>query len=125
MANSVYPSIEELMPEVMQALIPEALAKEIRERYLTLGTKYATDQVHTDGRRINAMMFTSRVANCREEIVDAAFCMLGTIFKAQAAEEEIPDWAYTILRGCIEIYSMLMAVQSEDLAKSEGVVNLE
>lgn len=124
MTSNVYPSIEELMPEVMLGLIPASLAHEITERYETLGTKYLSDQKHTDGRPINAMMFTSRVANCREEIVDAAFCMLGTIFKADAAGEEIPDWAYTILRGCIEIYSMLVAVQEQDLAKSEGLVNL-
>lgn len=112
------------MPEVMQSVIPEALAREIRERYATLGTKYLSDQKHTDGRTINAMMFTSRVANCREEIVDAAFCMLGEIFKAQVADEDIPDWAYTILRGCIEMYSMLKAVEAENLAKSNGLVNL-
>lgn len=120
----VYPSIEELMPEVMLARIPESLARDIRERYATLGTKYLTDQVHTDGRKINAMMFTSRVANANEEIVDAAFCMLGTIFKAQANKEEIPDWSYQVLMGCIEIYSMLKAVEAEDLAKAEGLVDL-
>lgn len=122
--NTVYPSIEELMPEVMQSIIPEALAREIRDRYATLGTKYLTEERHVDGRFINAMMYTSRVANCREEIVDAAFCMLGTIFKAQADNDEIPDWAYTILRGCIEIYSMLKTVEAGDLAKSDGLVNL-
>lgn len=121
----VYPSIDELMPEILLARIPESLARAIRERYNTLGTKYLTDQVHTDGRRINAMMFTSRVANANEEIVDAAFCMLGTIFKANANEEEIPDWAYQVLMGCIEIYSMLKAVEAEDLAKSDGLVNVE
>lgn len=120
----VYPSIDELMPEILLARIPESLARDIRERYSTLGTKYLTDERHTDGRRINAMMFTSRVANANEEIVDAAFCMLGTIFKAQANEEEIPDWAYQVLMGCIEIYSMLKAVEAEDLAKSDGLVNV-
>lgn len=120
----VYPSIEELMPEVLLARIPEALARDIRERYATLGEKYLTDQVHTDGRRINAMMFTSRVANANEEIVDATFCMLGEIFKAQVEGVEIPDWIYQVLMGCIEIYSMLKAVEAENLAKSNGLVDL-
>lgn len=121
----VYPSIDELMPEVLLARIPEALARDIRERYATLGTKYLTEDLHTDGRRINAMMYTSRVANANEEIVDAAFCMLGEIFKANVNQEEIPDWTYQVLLGCIEIYSMLKAVEAENLAKSDGLVNLE
>lgn len=80
-----YPSISELLPQSMLAKIPPKLAEEITERYATLGEKYLTDALHTDGRRINGMMFTDRLVNCNEEIIDAVFCIVGQMFKDKNA----------------------------------------
>lgn len=120
--NNVYPSVEELMPKILLTKIPESLACEIRTRYEELGVKYLTENVHTDGRFINAMMYTSRVANCLEEIVDAVFCILGWIFRSQGGD--IPDSAYICLDMLIDIYSLLSAELELDLANSSGKVNV-
>lgn len=109
-----YPSILELVPDALMAVIPAKLFVEIAERYQTLGVKYQTEQQHADGRYINNMMFTSRIDNCREEVVDAAFCMLGWIFKARARNRPIPNNAYTILTGLIQIYGLLVAEKEID-----------
>lgn len=122
--EEVYPSINELMPEILLARIPATLAKEIATRYETLGTKYLTEHKTDDGRRINAMMFTSRVANCLEEVVDSVFCVLGWIFKCGEEGEEPPDAAYSCLVGFIEIYSLLKSEEAIDLSKSGGLVNV-
>ena len=103
-----YPSIDELMPQVLLSLIPASLAAEIRERYLTLGDKYQTMYQHTDGRFINGMMFTDRIDNCLEEVVDAVFCILGQIFKDTEVNIEPSANLYSILEGFIHIYSLLM-----------------
>lgn len=121
--NNVYPSIEELMPDSLLSIIPANLAKEIEERYRTLGDKYLTENTTEDGRRINGMMYTSRIDNGLEEIVDAVFCVLGWILKTSpkaAAHSTLyytvpitpPDSAYTALTGLIEIYSLLKAEQA-------------
>lgn len=122
--NNVYPNISELMPEPLLAMVPVLLARDIETRYASLGTKYLTEERHTDGRQINALMYTSRVANANEEIVDAFFCMLGTAFKATVNEEEIPDWVYEVMTGLIHIYGVLKMVEVEDLAAAEGLVDL-
>lgn len=120
----VYPSIDELLPEVFLSRLPVALVRDITERYTTLGTKYLSQELHEDGRRINAMMFTSRVSNCIEEVVDAAFCMIGQAFKAQAVGEQPEDYIYDCLMGLVEIYGLLKAHEDEDLQRCEGLVNL-
>lgn len=122
--GEVYPSIDELMPEILLTRIPATLAKDIATRYETLGTKYLTEHKTDDGRRVNAMMFTSRVANCLEEVVDSVFCVLGWIFKETENGEEPPDAAYSCLIGLIEIYGLLKAEEEADLAKSGGLVNV-
>jgi hypothetical protein len=122
--NNVYPSIEELMPSILLTKIPASLADEIRTRYETLGEKYLTPNVHSDGRFVNAMMYTSRVANCLEEIVDSVFCVLGWIFKAQVDGRRIPDSAFACLDMLIDIYSLLSAELEIDLAMSGGKVNV-
>jgi hypothetical protein len=121
---NVYPNLEELMPEVLLSRLPVTLVRDISERYLTLGGKYLSNEVHTDGRPINAMMFTSRVVNCIEEVVDGAFCMIGQAFKQQAAGEQPDDYIYDALMGLVEIYALLKAHEDEDLRRCEGVVNL-
>lgn len=103
-----YPSIDELIPQVMYAKLPAALALEIADRYQTLGGKYQTMYQHTDGRFINGMMFTDRIQNCLEEVVDGVFCLLGDIFRYSAAGIEPTDNIYTILDGLIQVYSLLV-----------------
>lgn len=130
-SNNVYPSIDELMPEAMLGIIPASLAKEIAYRYETLGPKYLSEAHTKDGRPVNSMMFTSRIQNCREEVVDAVFCILGWIFKEIQREGHIkhpsgipignderfegpPDSAYDALRGLITVYSILVAEFERD-----------
>lgn len=113
-SSEIYPSVEELMPVPLAAVIPQSLSEEIRERYLTLGAKYMTKDRYKDGRYINAMMNTSRIQNCREEIVDAVFCVLGWIFKAQAVNQQPSDSAWAALRGLIDIYSLLVSEYEND-----------
>ena len=109
LTSSVYPSIGELIPPILETRLPSRLIAEMSMRYEQLGDKYLTEQLHTDGRRINAMMFTSRVGNCIEEVVDAAFCILGWIFKAKAAGRPIPESAYPCLDMLTSVYSLLSA----------------
>lgn len=109
---AVYPSIEELMPELLLTKIPASLAREIEHRYVKLGDKYLTDNFTEDGRRINAMMYTNRIENGLEEIVDAVFCILGWIFKHLRNGTEPPEAAYQSLMGLIEVYS-IMSVEKE------------
>lgn len=107
--TNVFPSTEELIPPVLLAKLPAKLVKDIADRYETLGEKYLTEEVYFDGRRINGMMFTSRIDNCLEEVVDAVFCILGWIFKVAHKGQAIPINAYSCLTGLIEVYSMLEA----------------
>lgn len=106
--TNVYPSTEELIPEVFQAMLPASLVKEIAERYETLGPGYVTDEKH-EGRFVNQMMKTSRIDNCLEEIVDAAFCMLGWAFKSRVNDNKIPDSCYTVLQSLCDIYTLLVS----------------
>lgn len=110
--TKMYPSIEELIPPALEAKIPSSLYKDIANRYLTLGPGYATDFITVDGRPINGMMYSDRVQNCIEEIVDAAFCVIGEIFKRNAKGIEPGQNMYILLEGIIQIYSLLV-VESE------------
>lgn len=82
---------------------------EIKERYETLGGKYLTMYQHEDGRFVNGMMYTDRIENCLEEIVDAAFCMVGWIFKCKAKGLEEPYVGLKILGELVQIYEELKA----------------
>lgn len=111
---NVYPSIEELTPRVIKSYIPELLMQEIKERYETLGEKYLTEQTTEDGRRINAMMFTDRIVNCREELIDAAFCVIGQIYKEAINGNQPDDAFYALLEGCIDMYSLCVALEESE-----------
>jgi len=95
------------MPIQLKRLLPAELSEEVATRYATLGEKYLTDRVHTDGRRINGMMETNRLVNANEEIIDAVFCMLGQIFKDTVANKEPSDNIYAALEGMIKVYQIL------------------
>ena len=112
MTTKPYPSIEELIPPSLEAKIPGSLYKDIANRYITLGGSYLTEFLTVDGRPINQMMFSDRVTNCIEEIVDAAFCVIGEIFKRNAKGIEPGNNLYVLLEGIIQIYSLLV-VESE------------
>lgn len=112
---NVYPSVEELMPNILKSRIPDTLARDIEERYTTLGGKYLTEKSHHDGRLINNMMFSNRIQECLEEVVDAVFCVLGWIFKYTTKGEEPPNVAFSALTGLIEIYSILYVQREIDL----------
>lgn len=108
----VYPSVSELIPPSLEAKIPGSLYKDIANRYLTLGAKYMTEYVTVDNRPINGMMYSDRIQNCIEEIVDAAFCVLGEIFKRSLKGKDPGNNLYILLDGIIQIYSLLV-VESE------------
>ena len=110
----MYPSLEELIPPSLEAKIPSSLYKDIANRYLTLGPAYLTDFLTVDGRPINGMMYSDRVVNCIEEIVDAAFCLIGEIFKRTAKSIDPGENLYTLLDGINQIYSLLVA-ESESM----------
>lgn len=112
--NQAYPNIDELMPPLLQTRIPMQLGEEIKRRYNELGDKYQTMNQHTDGRFMNGMMFTSRIDNALEEIVDAVFCMLGHVFRCTARGEEPSENIYTALTGLIDIWSLLTVEKTND-----------
>lgn len=114
MTNRPYPSIDELIPPSLEAKIPGSLYKDIANRYITLGGNYLTEFLTVDGRPINGMMYTDRVQNCIEEIVDAAFCVIGEIFKRNAKGIDPGENLYTLLDGITQIYSLLVA-ESESM----------
>lgn len=93
--------------------MPEELIAEIKQRYETLGEKYLTDNLTEDGRRINGMMYTSRIDNCNEEVVDAVFCIIGWIFKCQYRRMPIPDAAYKTLGSLVDVYLDLEAEKAD------------
>lgn len=105
--TNVYPSIEELMPRPLLNILPSPLVEDVVTRYRELGDKYLTYALHTDGRRINGMMYTDRVVNANEEIVDAVFCMLGQIFKDTSKGMEPRDNIYVALELMIKLYQIL------------------
>lgn len=111
--NNVYPSVQEIMPPVLLSRIPATLAKDIEERYLTLGEKYLTEELTVDGRRVNACMHNDSVQDAIEEVVDAVFNICVWIFKSMRPEQiedfGYPENAYACLTGLIEIYSLLAA----------------
>ena len=110
----VYPSIDELIPKPMKAILPSSLIDEITERYETLGEKYLTDREVAPGVRINGMIFTDRIVNCREEVVDAVFCILGQIFKdVRHGMHEPTENLDTILNGLTMIYSLCVQMESQ------------
>ncbi len=90
MTQNVYPSTEELLTPYWKARLPATLVEEITTRYETLGEKYVTAHKRNDGRFINGMMYTSRVTNAVEEVVDAVFCMIGWAFKLNERLQDIP-----------------------------------
>lgn len=106
--------MDELLPDILKARIPMKLAQEIEERYTTLGLKYMTEQRWDDGRLINACMFTNRIENALEEIIDAVFCVLGWILKYRQLNRQIPDSAYHALIGMIELYALLTVEKEVD-----------
>ena len=111
---NVYPSIDELAPREIRAIVPVLLMQEIEERYEKLGEKYLTDETRPDGRRINGMMYSDRIVNCREEIIDAVFCVLGQIFKdTRVANVEPSDSLYVMLTALIQVYSMCVVMEEE------------
>jgi hypothetical protein len=113
-ALMVYPSIEELIPKSMQAVLPQSLAEEITERYETLGEKYLTEQMLPDGRHINGMIFTDRMVNCREEVVDAVFCVLGQAFKdVHHGHTEPSENLGAMLDGLVRIYSLCVQMEQQ------------
>ena len=112
--GSMYPSLNELIPPSLEAKIPGSLYKDIANRYLTLGPAYLTDFLTVDGRPINGMMYSDRVVNCIEEIVDAQFCVIGEIFKRNAKGIDPGENLYTLLDGINQIYSLLVA-ESESM----------
>ena len=109
--NNVYPSVHEFVPDLMLSMIPASLYETIKERYETLGPKYVTETQHTDGRLINACMFTDDVQNILEEVVDAVFRSLIKIYKSSMYDSVMDNNDYTVLRGLIEIYQLLMSMK--------------
>lgn len=111
---NVYPSIDELIPKPLKAVLPHSLTEEISERYATLGEKYLTERTLPDGRHINGMMFTDRIVNCREEVVDGVFCILGQIFKdVNIGQHEPTEGLYEMLEGLSRIYSMCVQLEGQ------------
>ena len=110
--NDVYPSADELLPRSMLGILPAALVVEITERYESLGTKYLSDKFWPDGRQINSMLFTDRIVNCREKVIDAVFCILGQIFKDLNHSDNQPDDAlYSMLEALIAVYSICVSME--------------
>ena len=109
--NNVYPSTEELMPELIRARLPALLCDEVEERYRTLGEKYVTDIVHEDGRYINGCMYKSSAQDAVEEVIDAVFNTLVWIFKINggAGDQSSAESSWLILQGLIETYALLKA----------------
>lgn len=111
--TNVYPNIEELIPSILRSKLPATLIEEVTERYETLGFKYVSEEITDDNRLINSMMYTDRIINCREEIVDGVFCILGQILKEQLVEKNPPDILYDLLVNLSEIYSTLKFMEHE------------
>lgn len=112
--NKVYPSIEELIPKSLKAFLPQSLVEEISVRYETLGDKYLTEQILPDGRQINGMIFSDRLVNCREEVVDAVFCILGQIFKdVNHGKHEPSENLSEMLGGLTKIYSLCVQMEEQ------------
>jgi hypothetical protein len=98
----------------MRAILPELLLGEIEDRYETLGEKYLTENHHIDGRLINGMMYTDRIVNCREEVVDAVFCVMGQIYKdTNIAGVEPNDSLFLMLSNLIQVYSLCIILEEE------------
>jgi hypothetical protein len=117
--DRVYPSIEEILPEVLLARVPASLASIITERYRTFGSKYVTQDTY-NGRLVNSCMYKSSVQDALEEIVDATFNTLVWIFKLSDVDswsgkgeyyDEAGMEAMAVLMGLIEIYSLLMSAK--------------
>lgn len=110
----VYPSIQELVPSELRRELPDALYNEIAFRYATLGEKYMTDKQFSDGRFINGMMFTNRIENCIEEVVDAVFCILGWILKHQLKEKPMNSVQFECLAHAVNLYNLLLKEKNND-----------
>jgi hypothetical protein len=108
----MFPSTEELIPEVMLAKLPYSMVLLIKERYETLGVNYLTNIPIEDGRLINKMMITDRIENCLEEVIDAVFCILGWSFKCQEAAKDFPIEGELALNNLIQTYSLLKDAQA-------------
>lgn len=113
MTSEPYPSVDELLPLESLRILPENLSIDIATRYRDLGGKYLTDKLHDDGRRINGMMFTDRIENCLEEIIDGAFCIVGEIFKLKAAGMQVPHALNRILDLHCILYDQLKDYQEK------------
>lgn len=112
MNNGVYPSIEELIPQILTHRLPASLQDSLKTRYEELGGKYLTKEEYIDGRLTNACMFNNSLQDAVEEVVDAVFNNLVWMYKHERRNGKVPTVAMETLSGLIEIYS-LMKIQKE------------
>ncbi len=70
-----------MISESLSWRLPSGLAADIRERYAKHGGEYVTEELHLDGRRINACMERDSYQDMLEEVVDAVFNVLVILFK--------------------------------------------
>lgn len=113
MTVGVYPSTQEIMPDLLLYKLPKKLVDDIEDRYERLGPKYVTEETHIDGRRINGCMLKSSSQDAIEEVIDAVFNILVLIFKNSRLDPVIPDQLYSILTGLVEIYTALAVIREQ------------
>ena len=79
-------------------IVPGHLVFDLKERYRTLGEKYATDEIHEEsGLRINSCMQRDNLQECYEEIVDAVFNVLVFIYRAPDSLKGVGHQIYEAL----------------------------
>lgn len=105
--DDVYPNLEELLPEDIQAKIPISLFEEIRNRYETLGVKYMTDTQSDDGRFVNGCMYKSSIQDALEEVVDAVFNCLVWIFKERSGQMTEGTVSMELIYRLIDVYTII------------------
>ena len=105
--TAVYPDINEILPPTITRRLNASIIEDIKTRYAELGPKYVTEEMHTDGRRINGCMSKDSAQDAIEEVVDAIFNVCIMHLKGRTYLANI------ILRKLVEVYEELDAVREK------------
>lgn len=113
-AEAVYPSISELVPDIIRAHLSDLLVSRVKERYEQLGDKYMLPfpEHQFEYRPVNGCMIRDTRQDIEEEVVDAVFNCLVMLLKCAKSENSAKaNKTYNILVSLNGIFTDLEAMK--------------
>lgn len=114
--NEVYPSMQDLAPDILRAHLSGLLLERVKERYANLGGKYMLPfpEWQHKGRAMNACMVKDSRQDIEEEIVDAVFNTLVLLLKSRKNDDSnTAEHASDILMMLSQVFATLETIRGE------------